>query len=834
MIFDAAVANDVSRIERFVNKFGNDVNERNEDGLTCLHICASKGNFEGVCCLLELGAQFGLQDFENGWTALHYSIYYNHPRISLMLIQYGAVLDVEVSHSKDAALLVDKDGLNPLQLLSTVITSNQKCNINQANQTHGNIVSYGKSDIVLGVPLPKAVNVLRPKRLDSLLNENIIAISSAKYHNLAVCAEGNLWSWGHGKGGKLGHGDECSQPEPRLIHFPLLRIKIVQVSAAETHSLALTANGDVYSWGSDRFGQCAGSSNHVNTSSHRSTAGSIETHRMYTHPTRIEALRKENVLGIAAGESHSLCFTSNNEVFAWGNNKRGQLALRFTDTTAGNAGQQVNTPKKVKLSLSTAASSGGVGGQSGNFGSLSGQNSGQGGGKVMTIVQVIAGQNSSLLLTRSLANSYGNSSQDRHHGIRIGTLSEVYQWGDGVFQPRKIHFPRTSQSRSRENSIIADDTYHSSLDALTIDHSQINMICAGKHHFLALSKAGSVYSWGLGVDQLGHGIDSHITPNHLSVPMVIEALHPDRTKSGKVVFIAAAGNRSAAVTTLGEVFSWGTTSNSNNNVGHYRPLPQREQGIRRAVKVSLTEDSTFVLASASIPSMPVLYPGIASVKTNVSSKKRLYSYQEEESEDGDNDDDDDSDDIEDEHSAQVKESHAHVSSVPSLQAICQTQLCSSVNMKNVIDALLFSEQHCSFILERYCLEFISLNLDALLVQLKPKNLDRIAMEWSLPSLANNRKPSWDHSANAGETIKSSSLKSLSFSPNTASVAAIPSLGRRQSSSRSSSGSNQKEFPYSSSLSTSRVNDSSQGPSRKNLEVLYVFLICLIICVIAVV
>jgi len=252
MIFDAAIANDVGRLERFINKFDNDVNERNEDGLTCLHICATKGHFEGVCCLLGLGAQVGLADFENGWTALHYSIYYNHPKISLILIQYGAVLDNEVLRDKEQALVIDKEGLSPLQLLSTVLTTNLKSKSNY--QSYGNIVSYGKSDLVLGVPLPKAVNVLRPKRIDSLLHENIIFISSAKYHTLAITVEGKIWSWGHGKSGKLGHGDESSQPEPKLLYFPS-RIRFTVVSVAETHSLALTDNGDVYSWGSDRFGQ---------------------------------------------------------------------------------------------------------------------------------------------------------------------------------------------------------------------------------------------------------------------------------------------------------------------------------------------------------------------------------------------------------------------------------------------------------------------------------------------------------------------------------------------------------------------------------------------------
>ena len=73
-------------------------------------------------------------------------------------------------------------------------------------------------------------------------------------HSLALTADGALWSWGWGEDGTLGHGDEQSQPLPKKVEA-LAERRVVAVSAGGAHSLAITADGAVLSWGEGASGQ---------------------------------------------------------------------------------------------------------------------------------------------------------------------------------------------------------------------------------------------------------------------------------------------------------------------------------------------------------------------------------------------------------------------------------------------------------------------------------------------------------------------------------------------------------------------------------------------------
>ncbi|XP_068446402.1 alsin isoform X2 [Clinocottus analis] len=63
-----------------------------------------------------------------------------------------------------------------------------------------------------------------------------------------------VWSWGHGELGQLGHGDGLARLQPLCIKS-LNSKEVVRVAAGAHHSLALTAQSQVFSWGSNSFGQ---------------------------------------------------------------------------------------------------------------------------------------------------------------------------------------------------------------------------------------------------------------------------------------------------------------------------------------------------------------------------------------------------------------------------------------------------------------------------------------------------------------------------------------------------------------------------------------------------
>ncbi|XP_015232879.1 PREDICTED: alsin [Cyprinodon variegatus] len=63
-----------------------------------------------------------------------------------------------------------------------------------------------------------------------------------------------VWSWGHGEHGELGHGDNLARLQPLCIKS-LNKKEVIRVAAGAHHSIALTAQSQVYSWGSNICGQ---------------------------------------------------------------------------------------------------------------------------------------------------------------------------------------------------------------------------------------------------------------------------------------------------------------------------------------------------------------------------------------------------------------------------------------------------------------------------------------------------------------------------------------------------------------------------------------------------
>lgn len=715
-IFDAAVVNDYSTVRYFLSYSSNDANERNEDGLTCLHLCASLGNLETAKVLIDFGADLSIKDYVSEWTALHRAIYLNHPKMVLLLVNSGATLDFDNYDS-----VGDKERLSPLSLLSLQLQ--KELQLSRKKIDAGTLISFGRADFTLGVPLPKSSETAGPRKLEGLMMDSIAHMSASKYHAIGVTKNGQLYSWGHGRCGRLGHGNEFSLPEPMLIQS-LAAVKVRYIATAENHTLALSETGDVYSWGSDRLGQLGHGNNDAN--------------RIMTSPKRIEALRKENIIGIAAGDSHSLCFTANGEVLAWGSNKYGQLGLRVSETSTGFAGVcNSPVPKRISMPFITKAT------KPKYTSSL----------QVQHIVQIIAAYNSSLLLVRlPHTNEFSRFP---------GYQTDIYQWGDGVFTPRKINIMQyyrnnnnnnnNQRPRSQSNDFIS--TIPEEQLSTVLDSNRIVQIAAGKHHFVGVSNLGYVYTWGSGVEQLGHGISEK--QHSLLYPTLVEALLPENG-GGKIIEVAAGGNRTYAVSEQGDLYTWGATEEKGiltPGMSVYQPTAKRIRGIKRAIQVAAAEDYTLVLMSPSVPALPILpnhgLPDTTSLLSMSKNKK-----QKDKQDDSDEDDDEEGsesplsmslsshhqqnvDQIQDELNGDLEtmESHFEVLhnmeeqpmggqrkesisssakedkvtmdvSPPTLKDLSQYALCKQVNIKNILASLCFSDKFDGKILQSYCEEFL--------------------------------------------------------------------------------------------------------------------------------
>mgnify|MGYP001184691533 FL=1 len=71
---------------------------------------------------------------------------------------------------------------------------------------------------------------------------------------MALTVDGKVFSWGEGDDGKLGHCSRLSCEKPRLIEA-LKAKRVRDVACGSSHSAAITSNGELYTWGCGEYGR---------------------------------------------------------------------------------------------------------------------------------------------------------------------------------------------------------------------------------------------------------------------------------------------------------------------------------------------------------------------------------------------------------------------------------------------------------------------------------------------------------------------------------------------------------------------------------------------------
>lgn len=57
----------------------------------------------------------------------------------------------------------------------------------------------------------------RPRVIESLRGKDIVDVACGGAHSAAITAAGELYTWGKGRYGRLGHGDSEDQLKPKLV-----------------------------------------------------------------------------------------------------------------------------------------------------------------------------------------------------------------------------------------------------------------------------------------------------------------------------------------------------------------------------------------------------------------------------------------------------------------------------------------------------------------------------------------------------------------------------------------------------------------------------------------
>ncbi|KAG2730367.1 hypothetical protein I3760_01G288800 [Carya illinoinensis] len=139
----------------------------------------------------------------------------------------------------------------------------------------------------------------------------IAAVAAGGRHTLALSDAGALLAFGWGLYGQCGQDGTDDELSPACVSS-LLGIRIEGVAAGLWHTVCISADGDVYSFGGNQFGQLGTGADQAETL-----------------PRLLDAPSLENMHAkfVSCGARHSALITEDRKVFCWGWNKYGQLGL---------------------------------------------------------------------------------------------------------------------------------------------------------------------------------------------------------------------------------------------------------------------------------------------------------------------------------------------------------------------------------------------------------------------------------------------------------------------------------------------------------------------------
>ncbi|KAK2627177.1 hypothetical protein QTJ16_003143 [Diplocarpon rosae] len=186
---------------------------------------------------------------------------------------------------------------------------------------------------------PKSVSELPTMVTNRPIMIQDVALSKLHSAILTTDPESNLYICGFGPGGRLGTGDETT----RFSYVPidegaLAGKKVNKIALGQNHSLAVTSDGSLISWGTNTHGQLGYT---LPRPALKDEEPICSTPRQIFGP-----LKREAIVGIAASAVHSVAHTSTC-LFTWGKND-GQLGLMDSDSRSL---EMQPIPRKVAASL---------------------------------------------------------------------------------------------------------------------------------------------------------------------------------------------------------------------------------------------------------------------------------------------------------------------------------------------------------------------------------------------------------------------------------------------------------------------------------------------------
>ncbi|MCK9266087.1 FG-GAP-like repeat-containing protein [bacterium] len=311
---------------------------------------------------------------------------------------------------------------------------------------------------------------------DKLLG--IVSISAGISHSLALSYDGTIYSWGNNNKGALGDGTTIQSAGAVKVKSPdgtEYFSCITQVSAGAAHSAAIMMDGTLWTWGDNSSGRLG--------------INSTEDKRLL--PTQVKGVMGRgyllDIVSVSSGSEYTLALSKDGKVYAWGGNLYGQLGNGFS-------GEEHNSYVPVLV------------------------------------------QNLTDIISIS-ANRYMTGSLPQF-SVALKKDGSVWVWGDG--------------SSGQLGNGTSGDNANSNIPLKVSNLTNIKEIKAGYNHILALKNDGTIWAWGDNYSgQLGDG-----TTERRTTPVQVKGSDGAGVLTD-IISISAGINYSMALQSDGTILYWG-------------------------------------------------------------------------------------------------------------------------------------------------------------------------------------------------------------------------------------------------------------------------------------
>ena len=157
----------------------------------------------------------------------------------------------------------------------------------------------------------------------------IIDIAGGSTHTLALKADGTVWTWGSNSSGQLGDGTTTSRHLAAQVKTAssTFLTGVIAIAAGDNFCAALKSDGTVWAWGDNGSGQIG--------------IGSTHTQKYAVQVMLSGGAALSGITDFACGSSHVIALKTDGAVWSWGNNTNGQLGNGTTT--------QARNPVQVKI-----------------------------------------------------------------------------------------------------------------------------------------------------------------------------------------------------------------------------------------------------------------------------------------------------------------------------------------------------------------------------------------------------------------------------------------------------------------------------------------------------